>query len=152
RDSRALDAQSILINGGPDPRRQRGLNPKRGLVEGDLWIERFGGDGRHERRMLHLKKNFRQPRHARGRFPVPHAGVYGPQSARLTLDRKRLERIAESSHLNRVAESRSGSVGFHVADGPGLDTTALDRILDDFRLRAGIGHGVPVRLTAMVET
>jgi hypothetical protein len=134
----------------PRPVRRYALNGERRRRELDVRVEGISMQAGRQPPVLHLQHGASQSGDARRRFQVADGGFDRPDGAEPRLVRVRAKRLGQPVDLDRVAEFRTGAMGFDIGDLTGVNAGSVKRTTHQCRLRVRAGHRVAMRPTAVV--
>ncbi len=136
---------------GCSPLRQRLLHHERTGLEIDVRIEPGRVEGGDDLAMLHLQQDLGQPGDAGRRLAVSDVRLGRADAAEAAVVGVGAEGLAQRRDLDRIAELRPGAVRLDVAHVSGIGFRLRQCAGDRAGLRLRMGHGVAVRLAAMIE-
>ncbi len=145
------DAGNARPVGGRLPVAQCLLQVERGGLQRQVGIEPGRMQARRDLPVLELQDHLADAGDPGRRLQVADVRLDRPQRTAAGRDAVHRESVAQSAHLDRIAQLGSGTVCLDIADPACVEPRPFDRQTDHPRLRLGIGHGVAVGLAAMVD-
>ena len=105
----------------------------------------------HQGAVFHLENDLGDPGDAGRGLGVADIGFDRSDAAEPGVAGKLAERLIQALDFDGIAHDGAGAVGFHAGDEPCIQAGGVKGGPDEIGLGVGVGNGIPVGLSAMVE-